>query len=100
MANPKRRMSSQDLVERLEAHPELRERIESLLGVVEDEKGDLKLADDAEERVIQEMRRMGQAALQGWALRQVSSATQEMLRTGKAHREGKKNFTGTLLSDA
>jgi hypothetical protein len=41
-----------------------------MLPVVEDEWGDLKLADDAEMRMIEEVRRMGQEALQAWASRQ------------------------------
>lgn len=38
---------------------------------MEDEAGELKRADVAEMRVIEEMRRTGQAALQAWATRQV-----------------------------
>jgi len=41
----------------------MRERIASLLKVVEDESGELKLADDAEERVIEAIRRIGQETL-------------------------------------
>ncbi len=40
-------LSTQELVRRLEAHPHMRERIALLLTVVEDESGELKLADDA-----------------------------------------------------
>lgn len=40
--------SDEELIRRLNAHPHVRRRIESLLSAVEDETGDLKLADDAE----------------------------------------------------
>ncbi len=55
------------LEERLVAHPHLRERIESLLGIVEDASGDLDRADAAEQRVIDELRRLGSDALHAWA---------------------------------
>ena len=52
-------MSDAESVERLRAYPELRSRMESLLLAVEDEAGELKMADEAETRVIEEMRRTG-----------------------------------------
>ena len=55
------------LEERLESHPHLRERFEALLGIVEDAAGDLDKADAAEQRVIEELRRMGSDALHAWA---------------------------------
>ncbi len=42
------------LLERLNRHPFLRARVESLLGVVEDAAGDGKKADAAERRMIEE----------------------------------------------
>ena len=45
-------MSDAELVERLRVYPELRRRMESLLLAVEDEAGELKMADEAEMRVI------------------------------------------------
>ena len=50
-------MSEAELVRRLGAHPDLRSRMESLLLAVEDETGEIKTADAAEIRVIEEMRR-------------------------------------------
>jgi hypothetical protein len=63
-----------------------------LLDVVEDTGDDLKLADDAEDRVVEEVRRIGQEALQGWAQTQVTRSEQEVRRSGRAHREGKKTL--------
>lgn len=56
-----------NLEERLEAQPHLRERVEALLGIVEDASGDLDRADAAEQRMIEELRRMGNDALHAWA---------------------------------
>jgi hypothetical protein len=55
---------------RLNAHPELRAKFEDLLSVVENAQGDLIRADAAEQRVIEEIRHLGQTALQEWATRQ------------------------------
>jgi len=55
------------LLQGLNVHPGLRARIESLLGAVEDAGGDLEKADAAERRMIEALRRMGNAALTAWA---------------------------------
>lgn len=77
------------MLRRLGAHPQIRNRIASLLAAVDDSAGDLKLADDAELRLNQELQRMGQAAMQAWASAQIIATEQEVRRSGRAHREGK-----------
>src|SRR6266545_1828686 len=57
------------LEERLREYPELRARFEEMLAIVENADGDIVKADEAEEQVIQELRQLGQSALQGWAER-------------------------------
>ena len=59
------------LIERLDRHPHLRARMESLLAVVEDAAGDCAKADAAERRVIDELRQMGNDVLTAWAERGV-----------------------------
>jgi hypothetical protein len=88
-------MSDAELVKRMARHPELRRRMESLLLTVEDEAGELKLADDAELRIIEEMRRTGRTALQEWANGQVGKASQELCQSTKVWNAGKKNCAGT-----
>ena len=61
---------------------------------VEDEAGELREADAAELRLIDEMRRMGQEALQAWASGQVEKTSQEICQEGGVWSEGKKNCTG------
>jgi hypothetical protein len=60
---------------RLKHHPHLRERMETLLNVVENVAGDCSKADAAEQAVIEELRTLGNEALQGWAERAVQRAT-------------------------
>jgi hypothetical protein len=69
--------------------------MESLLLAVEDEAGELKTADAAEMRVIEEMRQTGKVALQSWAERQVDNTSQKLKQTAGVWREGKKNSAGT-----
>jgi len=84
-------LSDEEITRKLHAHPQIRERIVSILSVVEADAAGLRRADDAEERLVEEVRRMGQEAMQAWALRQIEQTEQEVRHTGRAHREGKKN---------
>ena len=88
-------ISDEEIVRGLREHPRIRQRVASLLGAVQDASGDLKLADDAELRLTEELRQLGREAMQGWAEGQVRSAERELRRGGRAHREGKKNSSGT-----
>ena len=87
--------SDEEILRGLNAHPQIKSRIASMLAAVEDAAGDLKEADAAEMRLIEEVRRMGQEAMQAWANRQVERLEQEIRRGGQVQREGKKNFAGT-----
>ena len=93
------KLSDEEILRGLNANPQIKNRIVSLLRVVEDQGGDLRLADAAEARLIEEIRRMGQEAMQAWAERQVQKCEQEVRQgvrqSGQAHREGKKNSAGT-----
>lgn len=88
-------VSDEEILKGLNANPQIKSRIASLLAVVEDAGGDLKEADAAEMRLIEEIRRMGQEALQAWADRQVQKTEQELRQAGQVQREGKKNSIGT-----
>jgi hypothetical protein len=87
------------LDERLREYPELRARIEGLVEIVENEGGDVVKADDAEERVVQEIRRIGQEVLQGWAERKHRRLVREFDEREGASRKEKKRSTGIHGSD-
>lgn len=89
------KVSDEEILLGLQRYPQIRSRVAALLAVVQDSNGDLKRADDAEDRLIEEMRRLGQEAMQSWAQGQVVQTEQEVRHSGRAHREGKKNCTGT-----
>jgi hypothetical protein len=89
------KMSDEALLTRLNGHPELRSRVESMLLVVDDEMGNLKEADAAELQLIEEMRRMGQESLQAWASGQVIKTSEIVAQAGRTWSAGKKNSSGT-----
>ena len=89
------KLSDEEILKGLNANPQIKNRIASLLAVVEDSAGDLRLADAAEARLIEEIRQMGQEAMQAWTQRQASKCEQEVRQSGQVHREGKKNSAGT-----
>ena len=89
------KLSDEEILRGLNANPQIKNRIASLLAVVEDSGGDLRLADAAEARLIEEIRQMGQEAMQAWAGRQAEKCEQEVRQSGGVHREGKKNSAGT-----
>ena len=88
------------LEERLNAHPHLRDRIDQLLGIVEDSEGKIDKADEAEQRVIDELRRLGQEVLEDWAAGKEKQKVEELKSVSdrKVAGHGKKNSTGTLRS--
>jgi len=89
------RMDDEELLERLRANPEIRERVEGTLLTVADEQGELGNADAAEMRLIDEMRQMGRASLSAWAQRKAKRETEAYRSRPGVWREGKKNSAGT-----
>lgn len=65
--------------ERLNKHPQLKKRIEQLLEVVENANGDFQKANDAERRVIEELRKMGNEVLHDWASNREKQEYQKIL---------------------
>src|SRR5215831_2229445 len=59
--------SQPSLEARLKEYPELRAKIETLLSIIENAGGDVEKASQAEQRIIEEMRQMGNEVLHGWA---------------------------------
>ena len=85
--------TSLTLEERLAAHPQLRERREAVLGIVEDTSVEIEQAEEAERRVIDELRRLGNEALRSWAVQQERVQRTAVSQQG-AVRDGEKNSTG------
>lgn len=56
------------LIEQLRQRPEMMERVQSILEIASNATGPLKTADEVEELLIQEMRRLGNATMNQWAV--------------------------------
>lgn len=91
--------SKQSLDSRLDAYPELKAKIECLVSVVENSDGSLTNAHEAEQEVINEIQKLGQAALQGWANQENQRQEQRFVsEESTAQRSRKKASTGTVAS--
>ena len=55
------------LIEQLRQHPEMMDRVQSILEIARNAEGPLKTADEVEELLIEEMRRLGNTTLSHWA---------------------------------
>jgi hypothetical protein len=66
------------LIEQLRQHPELRERVQSILEIVRNEEGPLKTADEVEELLVQELRRLGSTTMHQWANQAEERVTSEL----------------------
>jgi hypothetical protein len=56
----------QRLIQQLRNRPELLERFKHILEIAADSDGPIKTADEVEALLIEEMRRLGNATMQGW----------------------------------
>jgi hypothetical protein len=86
---------------RLNQPPTLRERIETLLDIVGNVAGDCTKADAAEQAVLDEVRKLGHAALQDWASQAVPRATAAVRQQQPAlQRNGEKKSGGIHSSES
>ena len=81
--------------ERLKDLPEVLARFERMLDVIENAAGDIEKAAEAERRVIEELRQMGNEVLHNWACRQQQKKEKEFDSKRGVNRKEKKTSTGT-----
>jgi len=89
------RFSDRDLLRRLGEYPEVKAKIENLLAIIENAGGDVEKADEAERRIIKELRQAGNEILQSWAQRQQQKKEEEYQAQPGMNRKQKKLSTGT-----
>ena len=58
------RQQSEELAEQLNRHPEFRDKVKELLDIMDNKSGEANKADDAEDLIWEELRQMGQRAMQ------------------------------------
>src|SRR6266496_4052966 len=87
------------VAERLEEHPEFEKRFEMILDIVDNAAGDVEKANEAERRVIEALRQLGNEVMQGWAVRQVQKKEEEWDKKPGMNRKTKKNSIGLPSSE-
>jgi hypothetical protein len=85
----------EEFLNKLSEYPELRGRFEEILALMGNERGDANTADEAEERAIEEVRKLGLEVMQGWAKRKNRRLAEEYDRREGYRRKEKK----TLLAN-
>ena len=66
------------LIEQLRQHPEIRDRVQSILDIASNEEGPLKTADEVEDLLIEEMRRLGHVTMTQWAVQAEARVSAEL----------------------
>jgi hypothetical protein len=88
-------LNQPSLEERLKEFPELKAKIETMLAIIENAGGDVEKAAEAERRIIEELRQMGNEVLHSWAGRQQRKKEEENDTKPGVNRKEKKSSTGT-----
>jgi hypothetical protein len=78
------------LEERLKEYPELKAKVEAMLAIIENAGGDVEKAAEAERRVIEELRQMGNEVLHSWGRRQQEKKEEEYNAKPGVNRKEKK----------
>ena len=83
-------LRERSLEERLKAYPGLKAKIEAMLSIIENSGGDVEKAAEAERRMIEEWRQMGNEVLHRWARRQQQKKEEEHNAQPGVNRQEKK----------
>ena len=78
------------LIQQLRDHPEMLERLRSILDLTRNADGPLKTADQVEELLIQELRRLGHTSMTQWAKQAEARVSEEVRRQDPTLRSRKK----------
>jgi hypothetical protein len=78
------------IIEQLRQHPEMMARFQSILDLANNSDGPLKTADEVEELLIQEVRRLGNVTMNQWASRAEERVGQELKAEDDSVRSRKK----------
>ncbi|MCI5130855.1 MAG: hypothetical protein D3904_04880 [Candidatus Electrothrix sp. EH2] len=81
----------------LNRRPDLKKPVKSILFIAEDDGAGIVKADDAESRVVEEVRRMGNEVLTGWAESRIEKSGADLPADGDIVRSGQKKFYGTRV---
>lgn len=83
-------LSELRLLEQLRQHPEMMERVQSIIEIIGAAEGPLKTADEVEELLVQEMRRLGNTSMHQWATQAEERVSKELKGQDSTLRSRKK----------
>jgi hypothetical protein len=78
------------LLQRLRHHPEMMERVKSILEIASNVAGPLQTADEVEDLLVEEMRRLGHCTMGQWAAGAEERVSRELKSDEPAVRSRKK----------
>ena len=84
-----------ELLNKLNKRPDLKNRMQSILSIASDDGEGIAKADEAENRVIEEVRQLGNDVLTEWALSRIEKSDVYLPADNNISCSGKKNFIGT-----
>ena len=87
--NPKQ--ADLELLERLNRHPQMKERFLAILALAEEQSGEVGTADKVEELLIEEVRKLGAQTMGDWARSAHQRVAEEVKRKDPKSYCGKKN---------
>ena len=88
--SPKFTAQETRLIERLRQHPEMLDRVRSILDLAHATDGPLQSADEVEELLIQELRQLGHSTMNQWATQAEVRVGEELQRQDVTVRSRKK----------
>ncbi len=83
------------IIESLRGNHELRNCFLEMIDIADSPLGKLDLGDDAEEAVVQAIKKTGKVLLDEWAQKKSDQATDKARTKPENHSHGKKKFFGT-----
>lgn len=84
----------------MDEFPKLKSRVEKILCIANNTDGTLTIADDVEDRVTEELQKLGNEVMQEWAEKESQKQSEEFIKVDQRHyKSGKKNFTGTQSTE-
>ena len=88
-----------ELLSRLNRRPNLKKRIQSILSIADDSGEGIIKADEAEGRIIEEVRRPGNETLAEWAISRIGKSEAYLPADDNISRSGQKKSIGTVPSE-
>jgi hypothetical protein len=89
-----------DLIKRLRQQPQMRERVQRILEIANSTEGPLKTADEIEELLLEEMRRLGNNTMTEWATQAEKRVGEELQQQDPTvlKRKKKRSVGGAFLA--